>query len=129
MNEFGDIPNGTPGLKYSRKKISSFAQERFSVENMAYTQRFIDYLHAKNPYNLQWLTTVTSKPNSHSKLQIAHIKFKSLTANSNCSRQIQIAHSELQITHSKLQIAHSKYSNRPQQIQIVHSKLKSLTAN
>ena len=38
------------GLKYSRKKISSFAQERFSLENMAYTQIFIDYLHAKNPY-------------------------------------------------------------------------------
>jgi len=92
--------------------------------------------------NLWWPTTVTSKPNAHSKLQIAHIKFKSLTSNSNRSQQFQIAHSELQITHSelqithsKLQIAHSKFkwptanSNGPQQIQIVHSKLKSFTAN
>ena len=68
-------------------------------------------------------------------IQIAHIKFKSLTVNSNRSQQIQITHSKLQINHSKLQIAHSKFksptanSNRPQQIQIVHSKLKSLTVN
>ena len=38
-------------------------------------------LHVLTP--LRWPTTVTSKPNAHSKLQIAHIKFKSLTANSN----------------------------------------------
>ena len=73
--------------------------------------------------------------NAHSKLQIAHIKFKSLTANSNRSQQIQIAHSELQITHSNLQIAHSKFkstaanSNRSQQIKVAHSKFKLLTAN
>ena len=65
----------------------------------------------------------------------ANYKFKSLTANSNRSHQIQIAHSELQITHSKLQIAHSKFksptanSNRSQQIKVAHSKFKSLTAN
>ena len=82
----------------------------------------------------------------HSKLQIAHSKLKSLTANSNRSqritnrsqritnytRQIQIAHSELQIAHSKLQIAHSKFksptanSNRSQLIEVAHSKFKSL---
>ena len=51
VNEFGDIPNGTSisaiarslrrnmlsGLKYTRRKISSVAQERFTIENMAYT--------------------------------------------------------------------------------------------
>ena len=78
--------------------------------------------------SVRWPTTVTSKPN-------ARIKFKSLTANSNRSQQIQITHSKLQITHSKLQIAHSKFksptanSNRSQQIKVAHSKFKLLTAN
>ena len=77
---------------------------------------------------LRWPTTVTSKPN-------AHIKFKSLTSNSNRSQQIQITHSKIKITHSKLQIAHSKFksptanSNRSQQIKVAHSKFKLLTAN
>ena len=85
--------------------------------------------------NVRWPTTVTSKPNAHSKLQSAHsklqsahIKFKSLTSNSNRSQQIQITHSKLQIAHSKFK-SPTANSNRPQQIQIVHSKLKSLTAN
>ena len=41
--------------------------------------------------------------NRSHQIQIAHSKFKSLTANSNRPQQIQIAHSELQITQSKLQ--------------------------
>ena len=49
---------------------------------------------------LRWPTTVISKPNARSKLKIAHIKFKSLTANSNRPQQIQIAHSKLQIINS-----------------------------
>ena len=65
--------------------------------------------------------------NAHSKLQIAHIKFKSLTANSNRSQQIQIAHSELQITHSKFK-SPTANSNCSQQIKVAHSKFKSLTA-
>ena len=79
---------------------------------------------------IRWPTTVTSKPNAHSKLQIAHIKFKSFTANSNRSQQIQIAHSELQITHNKLQIAHSKFksptanSNRSQQIKVAQQQIQ-----
>ena len=64
---------------------------------------------------LRWPTTVTSKLNAHSQLQIAHIKFKSLTANSNRSQRIT--------NHSQ------QITNCPQQIQIVHSKLKSHTAN
>ena len=67
-------------------------------------------------------------------MQIAHIKFKSLTSNSNRSQQIQITHSKLQIAHSKLQIAHSKFksftanSNRSQQIQIAHIKLQIINS-
>ena len=77
---------------------------------------------------VRWPTTVTSKPNVHSKLQSAHIKFKSLTSNSNRSHQIQIAHIKF-----KSLTANSNYSqqitNRSQQIQIAHSKFKSFTAN
>ena len=68
LNEFGDIPNGTSipaisralrnkmlsGLKYPGKKIRTVAQERFGAENIAYTQMFIDYLHAQNPYKLKF---------------------------------------------------------------------------
>ena len=68
------------------------------------------------------------KTNAHSKLQIAHIKFKSLTANSNRSQQIQIAHSKFKSLTANYKSLTAN-SNRPQQIQIVHSKLKSLTAN
>ena len=77
---------------------------------------------------LRWLTTVTSKQN-------AHIKFKSLTSNSNHSQQIQITHSKFksltansncsqQITNPPEQI-----TNHSHQIQIVHIKYKLLTAN
>ena len=86
LNEFGDIPNGTSisaisrslrnnmlsGLKYSRKKISSFAQERFTVENMAYTQIFIDYLHAKNPYKLKFFDECGLKLPFHGKRLYGH---------------------------------------------------------
>ena len=89
----------------------------------------------KKDWCIRWPTTVTSKPNAHSKLQIAHIKFKSLTSNSNRSHQIQIAHSKfksLTTNYKSLTVNYKSLtanSNRPQQIQIVHSKLKSLTAN
>ena len=43
LTEFGDIPKGTSRLA-----------ERFTEENMAYTQMFIDYLHAKDPFNLKF---------------------------------------------------------------------------
>ena len=86
LNEFGDIPNGASisaisrslsnnmlsGLKYSRKKISSFAQERLSVENMAYTQIFIDYLHAKNPYKLKFFNECGLKLPFHGKRLYGH---------------------------------------------------------
>ena len=59
-------------------------------------------------------------------IQIAHIKFKSLTANSNRSQQIQIAHSKLQIAHSKFK-SPTANSNRSQQIKVAQSKFKLLT--
>ena len=84
---------------------------------------------------LRWPTTVTSKQN-------AHIKFKSLTSNSNHSQQIQITHSKFKLltANSKPLTAHSNCSqqitnppqqitNRSHQIQIIHIKYKSLTAN
>ena len=83
---------------------------------------------------LQWPTTVTSKPNAHSKLQIAHIKFKSLTANSNRSQQIQIAHSKfksLTANYKSLTVNYKSLtanSNRSQQIQIAHSKLQIINS-
>ena len=91
--------------------------------------------HTRAQGAIRWPTTVTSKPNAHSKLQIAHIKFKSLTANSNYSQQIQIAHSKFKSLTANYKSRTANYksltanSNRPQQIQIVHGKLKSLTAN
>ena len=120
----------------------------------------------KTKFCTEWFYSVllsTVAHNCHIKtkcshqIQIAHSKFKSLTANSNRSQQItnhsqQITNHSQQITNrsQQIQIAHSKFksltanyksltanynsltanSNRPQQIQIVHSKLKSaLTAN
>ena len=81
LNEFGDIPNSKSisailhslsnnmlsGLKYSRKKNSNFAQERFSIENMAYTQMFIDYLHTKNPCMLKFFDECGLKLPFHGK--------------------------------------------------------------
>ena len=53
--------------------------------------------------------------NRSHQIQIAHSKFKSLTANSNRSQQIT--------NHSQ------QITNRSQQIQIAHSKFKSFTTN
>ena len=91
---------------------------------------------------VRWPTTVTSKPNAHSKLQSAHIKFKSLTSNSNRSQQIQIAHSKFRSLTANYKSLTANYksltansnrsqqiTNRSQQIQIAHSKFKSPTAN
>ena len=63
--EVGDIPRGGTSKtalsnavrhrmpsqeNFSYKKITHVAQERFTIQNMAYTQIFIDYLHTKDPY-------------------------------------------------------------------------------
>lgn len=66
VSDLGDIPNGTciqgflcavrshilSGLGYSRKKVSSFEKERFTVKKMTYTQMFSDYLHSKDVHKL-----------------------------------------------------------------------------
>ena len=68
LYEFGDLPYGTTsmtglseavrnrlpsGKKYSFKKLNIIAHERFTLQNMAYTQVFFDYLHNKDPYTLK----------------------------------------------------------------------------
>ena len=42
------------GEAFSYKKITHVAQERFTVQNMAYTQLFVNYLHEKDPYTLKY---------------------------------------------------------------------------
>ena len=71
---------------------------------------------------LRWPSTaVTSKQNAHS-------KFKSLTANSNHSQQIQITHSKFKLLTANYK-SFTSNTNRSHQMQIAHSKYKSLTAN
>ena len=48
------VRNRLPSGKFTYKKINKVAQERFSLQNMAYTQLFIDYLHDKDPYTVQY---------------------------------------------------------------------------
>ena len=42
------------GHQYSRKKLTMIARERFTQDNILYTQLFIDYLSAKNPYRIKF---------------------------------------------------------------------------
>jgi transposase len=49
------IKNRMPsGEAFSRKKITHIARERFTPENMIYSQLFIDYVSSKNPYKLKF---------------------------------------------------------------------------
>ena len=49
------IKNKMPsGKRYSRKKITHLAKERFTPENMLYTQLFINYVSSKDPYTLKF---------------------------------------------------------------------------
>ena len=68
LEQFGDVFGGTSisaiskalqsrmpsGKKYSHKKASRTAEERFSQTNMIYTQLFINYLHSKDPLKLKF---------------------------------------------------------------------------
>lgn len=69
LYEFGDLPvAGTvskstisravrkrlPSGEFTLKKIGGIAQERFTVQNMAYTQLFLDYLYRKDPYKIKF---------------------------------------------------------------------------
>ena len=42
------------GKKYSRKKISRVARERFTATNLLYTQIFIDYLSSKDARKIKF---------------------------------------------------------------------------
>lgn len=86
LEEFGDIPNGTScssisralkqhmlsGKQYTRKKVSVVAEERFTVENIAYTQLFINYLSNKDPYKLKFFDECGLKLPSHGKRLYGH---------------------------------------------------------
>ena len=86
LEEFGDIPQGTSysaisralkermlsGKQYSRKKVSTIAEERFTVNNVAYTQMFIDYLHSKDPFKLKFFDQCGLKTPSHGKRVYGH---------------------------------------------------------
>ena len=68
LYEFGDLPYGTvsksalsnavrgrlPSGEFTLKKIGEIAQERFTIQNMAYTQLYIDYLFLKDPYKIKF---------------------------------------------------------------------------
>lgn len=42
------------GKRYSRKKITHLAKERFTYETMVYTQLFINYLSSKDPAKVKF---------------------------------------------------------------------------
>ena len=49
------IRNALPsGNKYTRKRVSKLAQERFTEDNIIYTQLYIDYIHQKDPMKFQF---------------------------------------------------------------------------
>ena len=55
------LNNMLSGLKYARKRVSTFTQERFFVDNTAYTPMFIHYFYVKNPYMLKFFNECGSK--------------------------------------------------------------------
>ena len=61
-------------------------------------------------------------------IQITHIKFKSLTANSNYSQQIKTTHSTFKLLTANNKSTTANYKSFTSN-QIVHIKYKSLTAN
>ena len=42
------------GKRYSRKRITHSAKERFTPENMLYTQLFMNYVSSKDPYTIKF---------------------------------------------------------------------------
>ena len=70
---------------------------------------------------LETSTAQYGGPQLSHQIQIAHIKYKLLTSNTNCSRQIQTAHIKYKILTSNTNYSHQK--------QITHIKYKILTSN
>lgn len=67
LEEFGDVESISlpsisravkskllSGKRYTRKRITHVAAERFTQENMIYTQLFIDYLSSKDPSRIKF---------------------------------------------------------------------------
>ena len=89
---------------------------------------------------LETSTAQYGGPQLSHQIQIAHIKYKLLTSNTNCSRQIQTAHIKYKILTSNTNYSHQiqnpdiKYKlltskkNCSHQIQITHIKNKLLTS-
>ena len=49
------IRNALPsGNKYTRKRVSKLAQERFTEDNIIYAQLYIDYIHQKDPMKIKF---------------------------------------------------------------------------
>ena len=81
LDDFGEISGGTSvssiqnaivnrmpsGEKYSFKKMQHVAQERFTLENMAYTQLYLNYLHQKDPAKLKFFDECGLKLPTHGK--------------------------------------------------------------
>ena len=98
LYEFGDLPHGTTSMtglseavrhrlpssnKYTFKKLNIIAQERFTLQNMAYTQIFIDYVHSKDPYKLKFfdecglkLPTSTARKYGHAPVGERAVEFQ-----------------------------------------------------
>lgn len=86
LDDFGEIPGGTSvssiqnaivnrmpsGEKYSFKKMQHIAQERFTLENMAYTQLYLNYLHQKDPAKLKFFDECGLKLPTHGKRNYGH---------------------------------------------------------
>ena len=86
LYEFGDLPYGTTSISalsqavqhrlpdgdFSYKKLNVIAQERFTLQNMAYTQVFIDYLNNKDPYTLKFFDECGLKLPQHVARQYGH---------------------------------------------------------
>ena len=80
------------------------------------SEMFTVFCHLNHLCTVAHNCHIKTKCSQSDQVQITHIKFKSLTSNSNHSQQIhsqqiKITHSKLQITHSKLQIVHIKYKS------------------
>ena len=101
--------------KYKQLKVLPFDRNEketiTEIYNLPVCRARVMYFHQAHSHtkpNVRWPTTVTSKPNAHS-------KFKSLTTFSNHSQQITIHSQQIQIIHSKFK-SPTANSNHPQQI-------------
>ena len=87
LQKYGDLPYGNvststvsravqnrmpSGEKFTFKKITKIAQERFTLQNMAYTQIFIDYLNSKDPHTIYFFDECGLKLPQHGTRNYGH---------------------------------------------------------